>query len=145
MLKNKLDMSFNYKPILYGEIKTGTGEKATEYQENLLRAALKSDECLKDINLRLYGKESCFSDKIVWDDDILQTITANGKNFRGNEKTKISKEDIIYASTFPQDYCFLDEHPRYICGMSVPPIMILRIVTRLIEGGGIQCYKMNWI
>ena len=135
MLRNELDMSFNYTPILYGEIKSGIGEKATEYQENLLRHALKSDECLKDINARLYGKESCFTDKIVWDDDILQTITANGKIFRGNERTKISKQDIINATTFPQDFCFLKEHPRYICGMSVPPIMIKRIVARLIEGG----------
>ena len=135
MLKNELDMSFNYRPIHYGEIKSGVGEKATEYQENLLRYALKSDECLKDINSRLYGKESCFSDKIVWDDDILQTITANGKIFRGNERTKISKQDIINASTFPQDFVFLNEHPRYICGMSVPPLMIFRVVTRLIKGG----------
>lgn len=135
MLKNELDMSFNYEPIYYCEIKTGIGEKTTEYQENLLKLALKSDECLGDINSRLYGKTACFSDKIVWDNDILQTITANGKHFRGNEKTKISKQDIINATTFPQDYNFLNEHPRYVCGMSVPPIMIKRVVTRLIEGG----------
>lgn len=135
MLNNELNMSFNYNPILYGEIKTGIGKKATEYQENLLEHAMKGDECLKDINSRLYGKESCFTDKIVWDDDILQTITANGKIFRGSEKSKISIQDIINATSFPQDYCFMNEHPRYVCGMSVPPLMIFRIVTRLIEGG----------
>lgn len=135
MLINELDMIFNYAPILYGEIKLGIGEKATEYQKNLLRLALKSDENLGEINFRLCGKTTGFSDKIVWDNDILQTITANGKIFRGKEKTKISKQDIINASTFPQDFCFLNEHPRYICGMSVPPLMISRIVTRLIEGG----------
>ena len=145
MLKNELDMSFNYKPIYYCEIRTGIGEKATEYQENLLKLALNSDENLGEINFRVCGKPTGFSDKIVWETDILQTITANGKIFRGNEKTKISLQDIINASTFPQDYCFLNEHPRYICGMSVPPIMILRIVRKLIEGGGIQCYKMSWI
>ena len=108
MLKNELDMSFNYEPIYYYEIKTGIGEKTTEYQENLLKLALKSDECLGDINSRLYGKTACFSDKIVWDNDILQTITANGKHFRGNEKTKISQQDIINATTFPQDYNFFE-------------------------------------
>ena len=54
------------------------------------------------------------------------------------KKTKVSIDDIIHAQTFPEDYNF---NPRnysqvgYICGMSVPPIMIKRIVTRLIEQG----------
>ena len=135
MLKDELDMSFNYEPIYYHEIKSGIGEKATEYQENLLRLAKKGDDNLGEINSRVYGKTSCFSDKIVWDDDILQTITANGKHFRGSERTKISNQDIINGSTFPQDFCFLNERPRYVCGMSVPPIMIYRIVQRLIDGG----------
>ena len=135
MLQNELDMSFNYDPIYYGEIKSGIGEKVTDYQKNLLDLAVEGDECLKDINLRLCGKTSCFTDKIVWDTDILQTITAGGKIFRGKEKTKISHQDIINACTFPQDYNFMNENPRYVCGMSVPPLMILRVVTRLIEGG----------
>ena len=135
VLKDELDMSFNYEPIYYYEIKTGIGEKATEYQENLLKLAKQGDDNLGEINSRLYGKIAGFSDKIVWDSDILQTITANGKNFRGNEKTKISQQDIINASTFPQDFCFMNERTRYVCGMSVPPIMIFRIVKKLIEGG----------
>lgn len=135
MLKNELDMSFNYAPIYYCEIKTGIGEKATDYQKNLLNLAIKGEECLGDINQRLYGKTAGFTDKIVWDTDILQTITANGKIFRGEDKTKISNQDIINATTFPQDFNFMNEKTRYICGMSVPPIMIKRIVTKLIEGG----------
>lgn len=135
MLQNELDMSFHYDPVLYGEIKQGIGEQVTDYQKNLLDLAVEGEECLGDINKRLYGKTACFTDKIVWDTDILQTITANGKIFRGKEKTKISRQDIINATTFPQDYNFLNEHPRYICGMSVPPIMVFRVVARLIEGG----------
>ena len=136
-----LDMSFNYAPICYSKIKTGKGEKPTEYQKNLLNLARPSDENLGVVYSRLHGKETGFSDKIVWDNDVLQTITANGKIFRGEEKTKISRQDIINATTFPQDFCFLKERPRYICGMSVPPIMIKRIVTRLIDSGVFNCTK----
>jgi DNA (cytosine-5)-methyltransferase 1 len=128
-------MSFNYEPICYGKIKTGIGEKVSDCQKKLLDLAVKGDESLKDINIRQYGKTSCFTDKIVWENDILQTITAGGKIFRGEDKTKISHQDIINACTFPQDYNFLNLPPRYVCGMSVPPIMIFRVVTRLIEGG----------
>ena len=135
MLQNELDMYFNYEPITYGEIKQGAGEKTTEYQKNLLNHAREGDENLGCVYLRLYGKSTGFADKIIWDNDIMKTITANGKIFRGKEKTKISFQDIINASTFPQDYNFLGQKPRYVCGMSVPPIMIKRIVTRLIESG----------
>ena len=130
---DKLDMTFNYEPVYYKDIKTGDGETPTEYQKSLLDLAKNGDENMGCIYFRLHGKETGFSDKIVWDNDIMQTITANGKIFRGKDKTKISTEDIINGSTFPQDYNFIDEKPRYICGMSVPPIMIKRIVNRLIE------------
>lgn len=132
---DKLDMTFNYEPVYYKYIKTGNGETPTEYQRTLLNFARNGDENMGDIYFRLHGKETGFSDKIVWDNDIMQTITANGKIFRGEDKTKISNADIINGSTFPQDYNFLDEKPRYICGMSVPPIMIKRIANRLIESG----------
>lgn len=130
-----LDMSFNYEPILYGEIKSGVGGKTTQYQRNLLEKATKRDFDLGSIYNRLYGKRTGFADKIVWDNYVLPTITANEKIFRGEEKARISVQDIINAMTFPKDYNFLEQNPRYICGMSVPPIMIKRIVTRLIESG----------
>lgn len=65
-------------------------------------------------------------------------FSCGGGMYRGTEKTRVSCEDIINAQTFPQDYDFVDRTRRnvqYICGMSVPPIMIKRIVTRLIESG----------
>lgn len=55
-----------------------------------------------------------------------------------NAVAYISKETIRNSQTFPQDYDFgSDSYSAYgyICGMSVPPLMIKRIVTRLIEAG----------
>lgn len=46
-----------------------------------------------------------------------------------------STEDVTHAQTFPEDYMYGREKAEYICGMSVPPIMIKRIMTRLIESG----------
>lgn len=137
-----IDMSFNYEPIYYAEIKSGSGENVTKYQKNLLLNAKNGDENMGEIYQRRFGKSTGFTDKIVWDDNVLPTITANGKIFRGQEKTKISSQDIINASTFPQDYEFLGQNKRYICGMSVPPIMIKRIVTRLVDCGVFD-YKLS--
>ncbi|THC82815.1 DNA (cytosine-5-)-methyltransferase, partial [Bacteroides fragilis] len=32
---------------------------------------------------------------------------------------------------FPQDYHFLNQSPHYICGMSVPPVMMAHVASRI--------------
>ena len=89
-----------------------------------------------DIFRRSGEKERCFGHKIAWEDKVLQTITANLDYARGSEKTRLSVEDLIHAQTFPEDYFFKNRTfagVAYVCGMSVPPLMIKRIVLRLIE------------
>jgi DNA (cytosine-5)-methyltransferase 1 len=83
-------------------------------------------------------KEHCFNNRIAWDENVLQTLTAKLDYNRGVEKERITEMDIIHAQTFPEDYDFVSDRwndVAYICGMSVPPIMVKRIVTRLIESG----------
>lgn len=134
-----LDMSFNYEPILFGEVKEGIGYNIKGRLHHLLSLALPNEKDMGEVTTRIEGKRSCFNQKIIHDDDVMCTIPA-GHNclWRFTEKTKISKQDIINCSTFPSDYDFIQNtfaNVNYICGMSVPPIMIKRIVTRLIESG----------
>ena len=137
MLNNQLDLFFNYEPILYEDIKSGAGKPIDIYTQryDALCSANESDKSICDVYVRIGEKPRGFTDKIVWGGDVLMTITGNCTIMRGFEKTYISDQDIINASTFPQDYDFGTENIGYICGMSVPPIMIKRIVTRLIESG----------
>ena len=39
----------------------------------------------------------------------------------------MTDKDIIGCQTFPQDYDFMDQSVQYICGMSVPPVMMAKI------------------
>ena len=142
-----LDMSFNYEPITYGEIKSGVGadigHDTQEYRTLCL--ATPRDKNLADVYRRLGERERRFSAAVIWDENICPTILANNFHYRGAEKTKTSIEDIIHAQTFPEDYEFQNRtyaNVEYICGMSVPPIMIKRIVTRLIESGAFD-YKLR--
>ena len=132
-----LNMAFNYEPIKYAEIKEGYGKTVTEGSQYhiCLHLAKKSDKSIGDVLGRIGKKVTCFSDKIVWEEDVMPTIVANTNIFRGTDKTRISDADILHSQTFPEDYDFCDTKVGYICGMSVPPIMIKRIVTRLIESG----------
>lgn len=134
---DELDMSFNYEPIIYGSIKTGIGNipKENSQFEKCLNIAIKQDKCIGDVLVRIGKKKTCFSDKIVWEEDVMPTIVSSTNIFRGTDKTRITDVDIIHSQTFPEDYNFAKTNIGYLCGMSVPPIMIKRIVTRLIESG----------
>ncbi len=134
-----LDMSFNYEPILFKEAKEGIGEPAACYE--LLCKAKPGDKCLADILIREEGRNSRFNEMIVWDDTISPTVHTHGF-YRGNDKTKFTDEDYRNCGTFPQDYDWNGQKPSYIVGMSVPPIMMKRVVTRLIEKGVFD-YKLK--
>ncbi len=134
---DKIDMSFDYEAITYRKIKICNGKDCTDYQKYWLKQAINSDKKLFDIQERINGESNAvgFSDKILRLYDICPTITANGKIFDLENLCHISDNTIISATTFPQDFNFGKEKVHYICGMSVPPVMIKRIVTRLIESG----------
>ena len=145
---SSVNMAFNYEPITYGEIKDGIGEKMKEDSilYGWLCKANKEDKKLGDTVLRYGEKEKFFNERICWEHNIVQTVASSGGMYRGTEKTRVSCEDIINAQTFPKDYDFINRtrnNVQYICGMSVPPIMIKRIVTRLIESGVFENEKSN--
>lgn len=137
---NDIDMSFNYEPVPYGAIKSGVGEELNHetviYQ--WLQKAKETDKRISDTIVRCGEKEKLFNHRICWEHNVMQTIPAAGEILRGTEKTRVSIEDILHAQTFPEDYAFEPRNfntIKYLCGMSVPPVMIKRVVTRLIEGG----------
>ena len=129
---DRLDMSFNYEPIYFREVKEGIGEEAK--CKNILEKARPTDKSIADILIREENRNSRFNEMVVWDNIICPTIHNHGF-YRANDKTKFTIQDYRNCQTFPQDYNWLNEQPAYICGMSVPPVMIKRIVTRLIESG----------
>ena len=47
--------------------------------------------------------------------------------FRMCDGLLMTDRDIISCQTFPQDYDFAGQRIRYVCGMSVPPVMMARI------------------
>jgi DNA (cytosine-5)-methyltransferase 1 len=131
-----LDMSFNYEPVLFGSVKEGTGVDITEKPLKLLRNVKDGEMYLSNAHKRLFGKRSWFTHAVCRDDYVLLTISAgHAQMYRYPEMKKLSDEDYRNAQTFPRDYNFLGQSVAYICGMSVPPIMMKRVVTRLIESG----------
>ena len=137
---DKLDMCFNYEPVKYSEIKSGNLKqmgKETIFYKIALKANDK-DKCIADTRARFGDKPSAFQVLYIRDKDVMPTLRTKIDIIDLNNPQNpalVSKETIRNAQTFPQDYDFYGKNVGYICGMSVPPIMIKRIVNRIIDTG----------
>ena len=81
MLNNELDFAFNYEPILYNQIKCGVGkplDKESQRYEVLCRAN-ETDKSICDVYVRTGEKARCFTDKIVWDSEMLHRQNCLGQ------------------------------------------------------------------
>lgn len=133
-----LDMSFNYEPVLFGQITNGLSDKRTGKGHDLAAQSLKTERTLGETHQRIYGTLGWFDHRVFGNDDIVPTILTNHRSLWLRNGDGISKGDMVSASTFPQDYDFCNDKystVEFVCGMSVPPVMMKRIVTRLIEQG----------
>ena len=134
-----LDLHFNYKPILFKEIKSERGtplQPRTKTLKFLLDNLQYGELDLSAPCIRLLGKRSFFNNNIVYDDKVCNTLTAKNVLFRYDTREYLSRQDMIRVASFPRDFDFIQNsvaNTCYICGMSVPPIMIKRIAERLYE------------
>lgn len=58
-----------------------------------------------------------------------QTATPNLYHWR--EARHLSRDESVRVQSFPDDYDFLDARPGYVCGMSVPPLMMQRVASEV--------------
>lgn len=128
----KIKMEFNEKPILFGEVRSEKGRpsKDGEYQE-LLKKRIKSDKSIADISKRVRGKGSGFGNAIFHDDDVAYTLISGGNTYRYCDAMCLSDLDCCGVQTFPQDYDFCEQSAKYICGMSVPPVMMAQVARQI--------------
>ena len=130
----KLQLEFNEKYITYGDIKD-TQYKPINKNTMLYKRWLKrcrKDNSISDIVERTEnGKVSSFNMQFVKDDRIPNTLAAGSLFLRFDVPASISDRDIKLIQTFPQDFDFLNQNVQYICGMSVPPIMMSKIAKQI--------------
>lgn len=102
-----------------------------------LRYALKEpdDKSLAAGDFRLRGKKSFFNCVYAHQDEICPTLTATdmGRPIVYSEGRFISDDEVKLIATFPQDYDFLNNKACYVAGMSVPPVMMAQVASRIWE------------
>jgi len=68
------------------------------------------------------------------ENEVVPTITSacgNGGFYHWNEPRQLTGAEYVRLQTFPDDYDFLEQKEKYVCGMSVPPFMMERLSAEI--------------
>jgi len=124
-----LVLRFDEKPILFGTIMDTSDKKQdlTLVQKELWDRQKKADKTLADIR----GTANGFTDNIIGNDDVCPTITSGGKFLCKSQPRWLNEIEFCNCGTYPTDYKFKDVEPKYLIGMSVPPVMIAQIAHQI--------------
>ncbi len=133
--KPLLDMKFNEPTILFGDVADYSGR---EFSSKVIRTLWENrkdgDTNQGDANMRLYGKGSNFNQSYVYEDKVCPTLASKESCLiHYNQPKYLGTSEVCCISSFPQDYNFAGQSPHYVCGMSVPPIMIAQVASRVYE------------
>jgi len=130
-----LKLKFNLKAIKFGEYRSqnGSGRPVAAMTKHLLANRMQSDKKIADINMRLYKKVSGYTRPIVKDSDVCPTIVASSDMFRHFDAEHFTPQDLQNAGSYPLDYNFKSVNPKYLIGMSVPPVMTAQIAYQIFK------------
>lgn len=135
----RLSLRFDEPPIAFGRVRSAVGKpylKAGGLNDSRVRLRAKGDRNIGDINKRLTGRASGYNNIILSDAKVAQTLTAGGSFYRFCDGLRCTDEDFRNVQTFPQDYDFAGQSAQYVCGMSVPPVMMANLATAVAEQWG---------
>ena len=133
--KPKITLQFDEMPVYFREVRSDRGDPVNPetMAYKLLQKRTEKDNNLGDINLRWKGKQTQFNSAIVKDNEVCPTLVCGAEIYRFCDADRFSEQDIRNVQSFPQDYDFMDQKAKYICGMSVPPVMMAQIATEVYE------------
>ena len=131
----KLKLVFNERAVTFGEYRESKGslKGVTDWTKKRLDNYKEGDSCISDANFRLTGKVSRFNAMLISDNQVYPTITSTESNYRTFDKLGCTKNDYIISGTYPLDYNFKTVEPKYLIGMSVPPVMTAQIANQIKE------------
>ena len=134
----KLELSFNENQIPFCEIKGILGKENSEHDNEIWNKRIKSDLCFSDTIQRQGKKQSNWNTKYIHSDKVVNTIASSSgsKLIEFDNPNHLSNEKLLQIGTYPLDYDFQDVEPKYLIGMSVPPVMTAQIANQI---------KIQWL
>ena len=134
----QIDMDFDEEPIKFGEFAGHDGRVMTEGSKmrGVWEKHKKGDRLFSDTTIREYGKKRYFNLLYCYLDECLPTLVPMGHDslYYEDKPMHLSVNDYVLASTFPTDY--QTDNPRdlgFALGMSVPPVMMAQVASRVYD------------
>jgi DNA (cytosine-5)-methyltransferase 1 len=128
-----LKLSFNEKPITFRELRKQTkdlyGKELSPAFEKWWTAMGRESGSLS----KHHPKGSFFNTFKCPPNKVLNTLTASSgaKLTHYDKPVELSDKLLTLAGTFPTDYDFMDIIPKYLLGMSVPPVMMAQVANQI--------------
>ena len=129
----KLRLEFSERAVTFGEIfdNSDTRFDITDGMMIIWNNRIKSDRHLGYTTNRMIGKNQYFTCHYQNMDEACKTITAGDNNILYDHPRHINSNEAILAGTYPLDYNFKTVEPKYLIGMSVPPVMTAQIANQI--------------
>ena len=122
----KLRLEFNENPIFFSQIScNGNNENMSESETRYWHLAKQGEPVGK---FQIYKKLQL--------NEVPNTILARNPHYHPLEPRRLNYEEEKQIGTYPMDYNFNDIKPKYLIGMSVPPIMTAQIANQI---------KIQWL
>ncbi len=135
--KPLINLNFNEKEILFREVQEPENfeNKLSPLYKELWSKRIDSDLKFLHINARVRNKPNTgFGTTFAKPNKVCGTLTSKSDCYCDFETGRyLSSSEVVKIQTFPSDYNFLDNRPGYICGMSVPPVMMAQIAHQIYE------------
>lgn len=132
-----IKLNFNEKEILFGEVADYKGRPLNKESKTyeLWSNVQDGEKNLEAACMRVTGKVGWFNFKVFEENRVAQTLVGDTHSSQlcKKEPCYLSDTEITLCSTFPQDYDYVDQNAGYICGMSVPPVMMAQVASRVYE------------
>lgn len=133
-INKKINLSFDFKPITFSYCRDKDAPKTVLPPFYKVLAYWSSGEQkLETAYKKATGKSGYFGYTIAENSITPSCQTASVKAVVMPDKRYVSDKEIQTIQTFPQDYDFLNADAQYVCGMSVPPIMMKYISQAIAE------------
>jgi len=132
-----LDMKFNEKLIPFGDFQEKHAENTKKMYPSIIEHWLNTSpgESFSKSYKTKTNKDGWFTYYKTSPENVLLTIASHvdGGEYHHEECRPLSKQELQLGGTFPSDYNFVGLNPKYLIGMSVPPVMTAQIATRIYE------------
>ena len=129
-----LEMDFNEPPVLFGEIKDEEGQTINKAALETWKFRKYGDKKLEQCSKRGQNVRKFFNYYFLYDEKVAPPLAAHKECLVHFDVPKFtSTAEVNKISTFPLDYDYCGMSPHYICGMSVPPVMMAQIASQIWE------------